>query len=153
MEWLYSIVSNPFLIIGVSSWFIAQVLKIIIHTIMYKKLDLTRMYGDGGMPSGHSATVSSVAAAAGLVYGTGSYEFALAMIFAIIVCHDAMGVRRETGRQAVVINEIIRTFSIVSDEKLPEENLKELVGHSPVQVFAGIIIGICNAFLMHSLLF
>ena len=153
MNWVIDLFTNPYLITALSSWGVAQIIKMIIHAVVNKKFDITRLFGDGGMPSGHSATVSSVAAVAGLVYGTGSFEFAIAMVFAIIVCHDAMGVRRETGRQAVVINEIIRTFSIVSDEKLPEENLKELVGHSPVQVFAGIIIGICNAFLMHSLLF
>ncbi len=105
------------------------------------------------MPSGHSATASSLAVAAALSYGFSSFEFALSCIFAIVVCHDAMGVRRETGKQAVVLNEIIKTFSIISNKKLPEENLKEFVGHSPVQVTAGIIIGVSNALVLNWLFF
>jgi len=150
MNWFIDLITNPFLVVGISSWFAAQVFKIIIHSIVNKKIDLTRLYGDGGMPSGHSATVSSVAVYAALIYGTASFEFALAAVLALIVCHDAMGVRRETGKQAVVINEIVRTFSIISDKKLPEENLKEFVGHSPVQVAAGVIIGVTNAFILHA---
>ncbi len=127
---------------------IAQIFKVIIHAGVTRKFDIRRLFGDGGMPSGHSATVSGLAVTAALVYGTGSFEFAFALVFAIIVCHDAMGVRRETGKQAVVLNEIIKTFSIISDKKLPEENLKEFVGHSPVQVSAGVLVGISNAFVM-----
>ena len=76
-----------------------------------KSIDFTRLIGDGGMPSGHSATVSSLATAAALVYGLGSFEFAMAFIFAIVVCKDAMGVRLETGRQAVIINDIVEAFN------------------------------------------
>ena len=113
--------------------------------IVHKKFDASRLIGDGGMPSGHSATVSSVATMALWHFGTGSFEFALSLILAIIVCHDAMGVRRETGKQAVVLNEIIETFNILSKDENPEAKLKEFVGHTPIQVAAGIIIGILNA--------
>ena len=104
MNWFQELLSNPFLLIGLSSWFWAQLIKTIIHAIVTKSIDFTRLIGDGGMPSGHSATVSSLATAAALVYGLGSFEFAMAFIFAIVVCKDAMGVRLETGRQAVIIN-------------------------------------------------
>ena len=102
MDWLKDFFTNPFLLTSLGSWFIAQVLKTIIHLIIYKKLDFERMYGDGGMPSGHSATVSSLATMCGLSFGFGSVEFAIAGILAVIVCHDATGVRRETGKHAEV---------------------------------------------------
>ena len=153
MEWLYDLVTNPFLITGVSSWLIAQVLKVIIHWIIYKKLSIERLFGDGGMPSGHSATVSSLAVMCALVCGTGSVEFAIAALLAIIVCHDATGVRRETGKQAVLLNEIIKAFTELGEDKLPEVKLKEFVGHTPVQVIFGILIGVVNAFIMYAVLF
>lgn len=150
MDWLLDLVTNRFLITGVSSWAVAQVLKTIIHFIIYKKFDISRLFGDGGMPSGHSATVTSIAVAAALFYGTGSFEFAIAAILAIIVCHDAMGVRLETGKQAVIINELVKAFNILSAQDLSEEvKLKEFVGHTPIQVLAGMLIGVLNALVMH----
>ncbi|MBE6960095.1 MAG: divergent PAP2 family protein [Ruminococcaceae bacterium] len=152
MNWLYDLVTNPFLITPVSSWLIAQVLKVIIHGIIYKKLSFERLFGDGGMPSGHSATVSSLAVMCALACGTGSVEFAIAAILAIIVCHDATGVRRETGKQAVLLNELIKAFEVLGEDKLPEVKLKEFVGHTPIQVIFGILIGVANAFIMYAVL-
>ena len=153
MEWLLDLVTNPFLITSIASWGIAQVIKLIIHAIIYKKLDWERLVGDGGMPSGHSATVASLAVMCALVCGPGSVEFAITAILAIIVCHDATGVRQETGKQAVVINEIIKAFKELEKDELPEVKLKEFVGHTPVQVIAGTLIGVANAFLMYWLMF
>lgn len=153
MSWLIELITNPFMITGVSSWFIAQVLKTIIHLIINKKLDLGRMVGDGGMPSGHSATVTSVATLAALVFGPGSFEFAIGFILAIIVCHDATGVRRETEKQALLIDELVKAFAELSEEKLPEVKLKKFVGHTPVQVLAGITLGLINSIVMYFLLF
>lgn len=153
MDWLYDLVTNPFLITGVGSWFVAQVLKVIIHAIICKKLSFERLFGDGGMPSGHSATVSSLAVMCALVCGTSSVEFAIAGILAIIVCHDATGVRRETGKQAVLLNELIKAFKELEGDKLPEVKLKEFVGHTPIQVIFGILIGVSNAFIMYAILF
>ena len=153
MDWLTRMITNPFLITGLTSWFAAQVLKTVIHFIIHKKLDLHRLFGDGGMPSGHSATVTSLAVMSALVYGTGSFEFALSAILAIIVCHDAMGVRLETGKQAVILNTLLEIIDVLTTEKLPEVKLKEFVGHTPVQVLAGILVGGINAAVMHSLLF
>jgi len=148
MQWLYGILSNQFFIVSVSSWFVAQFLKTLIYAIEHKKLDLSRLFGDGGMPSGHSATVSSLAMLAALVYGTDSFQFAVTVILAIIVCHDAMGVRLETGKQAIVINELVEAFDLLSPKKFSEANLKEFVGHTPIQVIAGILLGIVNACVM-----
>lgn len=154
MDWFLELISNRFLITGLSAWAVAQVLKTVIHYFIYKKLDVSRLFGDGGMPSGHSATVTSVATAAAMTYGFGSFEFAVAAILAIIVCHDAMGVRLETGKQAVVINELVKAFNVLSDQDLSEEvKLKEFVGHTPIQVIAGITLGILTAIGMHFLFF
>jgi len=152
MQWLYDLITNPFLITSISSWFVAQVLKAILYWIIYKKLVWERFVGDGGMPSCHSATVSSLAVICGLICGTGSAAFAISVILAIVVCHDAMGVRRETGKQAVVLNDLIEAFNGLSKDGLPEVKLKEFVGHTPIQVLAGILIGVANAFLMYSIL-
>ena len=149
MNWFQKLLSNPFLLIGLSSWFWAQLIKTIIHAIVTKSIDFTRLIGDGGMPSGHSATVSSLATAAALVYGLGSFEFAIALVFAIVVCKDAMGVRLETGKQAAIINDIVEAFNSLASEKLPEAKLKEFVGHTPLQVIAGILLGVANTFIMY----
>ena len=148
-DWLYALVTNRFLIIGLTSWLWAQVLKTIIYAFMNKKLDLSRLVGDGGRPSGHSATVATTAL---LCYGPGSFQFAISLILAIVVCKDAMGVRLETGKQAVMLNEMMRVFNVLtSSEQLPEVKLKEFVGHTPIQVMAGILLGIANAVVMYEL--
>ena len=149
MDWLWDLITNRFFIVSVSSWFVAQFLKTVIYAIENKKWDWTRLFGDGGMPSGHSATVSSLAMLSALTFGFGSFEFAVTSILAIIVCHDAMGVRLETGKQAVKINEILEAFELLAPDKISEANLKEFVGHTPIQVMAGILLGIANAIVMH----
>lgn len=153
MNHFYDILTNPFLITGICSWFIAQLLKTIIHFIINKKFDIHRLFGDGGMPSGHSATVTSLATISALVYGTGSFEFAVTAILAIIVCHDAMGVRLETGKQAVVLNDLIEIIDMLTTEKVPEVRLKEFVGHTPIQVLAGILVGVSNAVFMYNMIY
>lgn len=146
MQWLIDLLTNPFLLVSLCSWFVAQVLKVIINACIHKKVIWERLVGDGGMPSGHSATVSSLAVFTGLYYGFGTFQFAVTAILAVIVCHDAMGVRQETGKQAMMLNEIVQ---ILEAEDLPEVKLKELVGHTPLQVIAGILIGIANACFMY----
>ena len=152
MEWFLQLAGNPYLITALSAWFFAQLIKTILYAVMNGGLRLERLFGDGGMPSGHSATVTSLAMFCALMHGTGSHEFAVAAILAIIVCHDAMGVRLETGKQAAVINEIVRSFSLLAEENLPEVKLKEFVGHTPIQVMAGILIGVINACVMFFLI-
>ena len=150
MQWLFDMFTNPFLLTSLSSWFIAQLLKVIINAVVHKKIIWERLFGDGGMPSGHSATVSSLAIFTALTYGTASFQFAVCFILSIIVCHDAVGVRQATGKQAVMHNEIIQ---ILESEDLPEVKLKELVGHTPLQVTMGILIGIVNACVMYYFVF
>ena len=152
MQWFIDLISNRYLITGLSSWLIAQVLKVIIHSIVHKEFDIHRLHGDGGMPSGHSALVSSLATVCALSHGLASFPFGVTFVLAIIVCHDATGVRQETGKQAVVIKEIIRAFEELTSEDLPEVKLKEFVGHTPIQVYAGILLGVINAIVQYFLL-
>ena len=153
MTWLTDLLTNPFLITSTSSWFIAQLLKVIINFCITKKIVWERLFGDGGMPSGHSATVSSLAMFAALRCGVGSFEFAVCAILAIIVCHDATGVRQEAGKQAVIINEMVEKFEKLLKQEITDIDLKELVGHTPLQVAAGILLGVGNALLMHFVFF
>ena len=153
MNWLQELITNRFLITGISSWFLAQLAKTIIHAIINKKLVLERMVGDGGMPSGHSATVTSLAVISALSFGFNSFQFAVTALLATIVCHDAMGVRLETGKQAQIINEMMEAFEVWTKKELPEVKLKEFVGHTPIQVIAGILLGIANACVMHFFVF
>lgn len=148
MGWLVDLFSNPFLITSTLAWLVAQVMKVIINAFINRKLDWERLVGDGGMPSGHSATVSSLATITGLLCGLRSYEFGISAILAIIVCHDAMGVRREAGRHAKVLNELQKAFEELMNEDLPDVALKEFVGHTPIQVCAGILIGILTGSIM-----
>ncbi|MBE6533163.1 MAG: divergent PAP2 family protein [Ruminococcaceae bacterium] len=140
--------TNPFLLIPIISWAIAQILKTVINAIMNKKVELSRLVGDGGMPSGHSATVTSLAALCGLKAGFGSAHFAIAAILAVIVMHDALGVRRETGKQAVSIikiSELLNDYFSEQDTNLKTDKLKVLVGHTPLQVLCGAVLGIIVA--------
>ena len=153
MEQFIEFVKNPFFVIPFMSWGIAQVLKVIINYCVTRELNWERLFGDGGMPSGHSATVSAMAAMCFLTYGAGSFEFAISLMLMIIVCHDATGVRLETGKQAVIIKEMIRSIEILTNKDLPEVKLKEFVGHTPFQVLAGITIGVVNAIVAYYFIF
>lgn len=146
-EQLYN---NKILMSAVTGWFVAQVLKTIIHMIISRKFSAERLVGSGGMPSSHSSTVCALTAATYLEYGLSGYEFAIAATFAIVVMYDAMGVRRETGRQARILNEMIGLFADMGNSfKTPEEKLKEFVGHTPLQVLMGAILGIFIAVLIY----
>lgn len=140
--------TNRVLMAGITGWFIAQVLKMIIHSIINHGVDWERLIGDGGMPSAHSATVTAMAGTSAAAYGVGSFEFAISAMVAIIVMHDAMGVRLETGKQAKVINEMVQLFEDLGKPQLSmEKKLKEFVGHTPFQVLCGFLIGILVAVL------
>lgn len=154
MDYLSAILNNYLLISAISGWFIAQVLKTLIDLAITKSFSAERLTGAGGMPSAHSATVCALATAAALKYGLNSEVFAISAILAIIVMYDARGVRRETGNQAVILNQIIDYFNNKSPEKIAftEDNLKELIGHTPLQVIAGALLGIIVGFVAHAIL-
>jgi len=141
------LLQNKLLTTALFSWGISQVLKVIINLITSKSFSLERLFGDGGMPSSHSATVSSLATATALYYGLDSPYFAISCVFALIVMHDAKGVRLETGKQAKMLNEMLST--LLDREVKPEEKLKELVGHTPLQVLMGCLLGIFLAFVFY----
>lgn len=145
-EMIAQIIGNKIIQTGAIAWVCSQVIKTILHLIVNKKIVWERLIGDGGMPSSHSATVVSVALATGFAAGWDSPVFAVAVFFAIVVMHDARGVRRETGKQAVVINDMLEFFEQMGAGTLtPEQTLKEFVGHTPLQVAAGAILGIIVA--------
>lgn len=148
-----SIFENVVFIAAASGWLIAQVLKTLIHMLFTKKFVAERLIGSGGMPSSHSSTVCAMTTAACIIYGAQSFEFAISLILALIVMYDAMGVRRETGIQAKLINEMMDAFAEMGNNNLsPDEKLKEFVGHTPLQVLAGAILGILIALLICSFL-
>ena len=140
--------TNKILISAVLGCTIAQVLKTLIFLCINKPFRAERLVGGGGMPSSHSATVCALATAAGITCGLGSIEFAICFIFAMLVMYDAMGVRRETGIQAQVLNEMMDWFKHMGKDASVEEKLKEFVGHTPIQVYVGAILGIIIACLV-----
>ncbi len=146
------ILGNKILDVVVVAWFIAQFYKVVSSIIFEKKINIQRFWETGGMPSSHSATVSSLATAVGIAQGINSVYFAISVIFAIIVMHDASGIRRAAGKQAGVLNALGKSLSNLFEEKFHQEQLKELLGHTPVEVMAGAILGIVVAFLMKSYL-
>jgi acid phosphatase family membrane protein YuiD len=148
LEYLLDIVRNGALVVPTVSWLVAQLLKAVIDAAVSKTFKVSRLVGDGGMPSGHSATVMSLATIVGLTEGFGSISFAIAVIFAIVVMHDAIGVRREAGKQARMIIsmvDVLGDYLIEKDKKIKDEKLKVLVGHTPLQVVCGALLGLAIA--------
>lgn len=137
--------NNLWLWIPVITWFLVQFLKVIFELLKYKKLNLRRMWGSGGMPSSHSALVCSLATSIGLTEGVGSQLFAITVALAAIVMYDASGVRRAAGKQAKILNQIIENEG---ENINVQEKLIELLGHTPLEVYVGAAIGIAMAILL-----
>ena len=137
METLLRLLSNRILITAILTWTVSQTIKTVLHAVINHGIDWKRLWGDGGMPSTHSATVTSAATACGILYVLDSAVFALGVLLAFITCHDAMNSRREIGKQAAVIKELAR-----EQESDLDIALKEFVGHTPSQVVAGIVLGL-----------
>lgn len=147
MNFLKELVLNKPLIIAAMSWLTAGVLKMLVELKMNKKLVISRVVGAGGMPSSHTATVVALSIALGYYEGLRSAAFALSVIFTIIVIHDAVGVRLETGKQAKVLNTMI--FETNTFKELDFETaLKEYVGHTPSQAFVGALVGVLVSIFM-----
>ena len=145
--------SNQVLVSACLGWLVAQVLKTIIDMWATGSFKVERMYGNGGMPSSHSATVCAMVTSTLFAYGVGSFEFAVTFILALVVMIDAMGVRRETGKQAKVINSMVELFnSLGRGELTPEETLKEFVGHTRRQVVVGAVLGGVIALVMNRII-
>ncbi len=146
-EIFIQISQNRVFIITLYAWIIAQTLKVIIGVIRQRRFDFRWLIGTGGMPSSHAAGAACLATILGLEYGFNSAYFALAASFAIVVMFDAQGVRRATGRQARILNKI--TDDIYWQGRTSEGRLRELIGHTPIEVFAGGLLGIAVAFWLH----
>ncbi|MFC1965355.1 divergent PAP2 family protein [Chloroflexota bacterium] len=142
---LHEIITNKVLIIPICSWVIAQLLKVIVRLIQKKQLDLRYLVGSGGMPSSHSAFVSALATSVGLIEGWGSIAFGISAIFTLVVIYDAAGVRRSVGQQSVVLNRIIKELASRRPMFELGRDLRELVGHTQLQVIIGVLIGIAIA--------
>lgn len=141
-----AILGNHLLTSAFLGWASAQVIKTILYLIVNKKVHFERLIGSGGMPSAHSASVTACAVTAGLVYGLASSQFALAALLACIVMYDACGVRRAVGEHAKHLNEL---HILMTENSSPEEKFKVLIGHTPLQVLIGFIVGVASAAIIH----
>ena len=144
MEILKAIFTNHVLLAPMLTWIISQLIKGLVNLSVYRQFSLERLLGDGGMPSAHSATVMCLMIMVGWTAGFGTPVFALSFIFAAVVMRDAIGVRRETGKQAASIKQLAEAVNNIfrtKDSEIKTENLKLLVGHTPSQVFFGVLVG------------
>lgn len=151
MTLLQQMTANQTLVSGVVGWTVAQALKTLIDIGLNHSFNPERLVGSGGMPSSHSATVCALTTSAGLRYGVGSFEFSVSFLLAMIVMYDAIGVRQETGKQAKVLNRLLFDDLVKLNGEVLQEKLKEYVGHTPIQVAAGSVLGIGIALLMNPL--
>lgn len=140
------ILDNRVLLVALAASVIAQVIKLFVELIRNRKVNLRILVGTGGMPSAHSALVAALATGVGITVGWESAEFAIAFLFALIVMYDAAGVRQAAGKQARILNQIIDEF-FQEKHEFNEARLKELLGHTPVQVVAGSALGIVISYL------
>ena len=144
---LYEIVTNKVLLISISAWAVAQLLKLFFSLAREKRFDLRYFAASGGMPSAHSATVSALATAVAMTQGLGSVAFAITAIVAMVVMYDAAGVRRAVSQQSIILNRVIRELLEKRPRKEVERDLREFIGHTPFQVIAGAVVGILTAWL------
>lgn len=151
-----AILLNFPLISALAAIVIAQVIKVPIHLIFTREFAPGLVFGTGSMPSSHSAAVSALTTAIGITEGVTSVPFAIAFIFSVITMFDALGIRREAGEHAVILNQLVKDFQKIIDEathwdeksdyeKMAE--LKTLLGHKPIEVFVGSLTGVAIAFL------
>ncbi len=144
MQYLQDFLNNRILVAALVAWAIAQAIKAILYTIVNREFKFERLVGSGGMPSSHAATVCAMTTAVAMQFGFASFEFAISFVLTSVVLHDARGVRQEAGKQAVtitaILDHLIKEGTII---ELPEWELKELIGHTPLQVLIGSIMGIC----------
>jgi acid phosphatase family membrane protein YuiD len=131
-----------------SAWLIAQTTKVFIGVIRERRFNFKWFVGTGGMPSSHAAAVGGMATAIAFEFGLHSIFFTFAFMLAVIVISDAQGVRRSSGKQAEILNKILD--DIYWKKKIHEDRLKELLGHTPIQVFTGLIMGIVIVFIFYS---
>jgi acid phosphatase family membrane protein YuiD len=140
MTILPGIFENKILVSAMTAWLVAQIIKVLLNLIFQGRLNLELLLSSGAFPSSHAAIVCALTLGIGKYYGWSSPLFALSAVFAMIVMYDAAGVRWATGKQAEVINKLLERYHVGSD--LSQKKLKELVGHTPFEVFGGALVGI-----------
>ena len=141
------LLSNKPLIAAIIAWALAQLIKVILDSIFSRKLSLKSLVASGGMPSSHSSLVSALTTVIAIQYGLGSAYFAIAAVLSMVVMYDAFNVRRAAGEQAKAINKIFKALmenNFIADEKA----MKEILGHSPLQVLAGFFLGLITGFIV-----
>jgi acid phosphatase family membrane protein YuiD len=147
---LPAIFANRILITALNAWVLAQIIKVPLEFIRLKKWNWSLLLRAGGMPSSHSALVAATAHAIGVLVGFNTPLYALAFILAVIVIYDATGIRRQAGKHAEIINKMIT--DLTSGHPLKEEQLREVLGHTPLEAMAGTLLGIAVAHI-HWVLF
>lgn len=138
--------SNPIIDCALLAWFLAQLIKVVLDLVLLRKLDMQRFVSSGGMPSSHSALVIACTASIGKLYGVQGPAFALAVILSAVVMYDACNVRRSAGDTARLVNQILAHVERLTAEDFAED-LKEVMGHTPLQVLAGALLGLCIGLL------
>lgn len=148
MKYLIDLCNNSIIQTALISWFVAQLLKVFIVLIIERRIDFTRLTGSGGMPSSHSSFTVSLAASIGFIDGFDSVTFGLAAAFSLVVMYDASGVRRSAGQQAAILNKIVEKLG-KEELSATGKKLKELLGHTPMEVLAGAILGLIIAIIRY----
>ncbi|MDO5398906.1 MAG: divergent PAP2 family protein [bacterium] len=149
MSQISGILGNDILWTSLSGWLAAQVIKVILVFITSRKLDFRRLTGSGGMPSSHSAITMSLTMSIGFVHGFDSAMFAVSMILTFVVMYDASGVRRSAGQQAAILNKLVEDWGNGKFNNT-DKKLKELLGHTPLEVIAGAILGTLIAVIKYA---
>lgn len=144
-SFLTAVVDNKILMVSMIAWILAQLLKMLVYYCILKEFSIERMFGAGGMPSSHSALVVSLSTAIGMVEGVESTNFAIAVVLAGVVMYDATGVRQAAGKHAKAINRIVKQLS--SKHTFDDISLKELLGHTPIEVIVGALLGFFVAYI------
>lgn len=147
MSSLKSFFSNEILVSASLAWLLAQLIKIFTHRIKKHEFSFALFVSSGGMPSSHSSAVCAMTTSTALVSGLGSPEFAIAFIVSLVVMYDAAGVRRAAGEQAKTLNRLVQHL-LKGRTDIANKDLKELIGHTPVEVFAGAALGIIIALVI-----
>lgn len=146
MSIISELFNNAILISAVAAWLIAQIIKVIVNVVLFKKVNLKLILSSGGFPSAHSAAVSALSFGIAKYYGWDSPIFAVSVVFSSVVLYDAAGVRRAAGKQAAVLNQLVERLQAIPN--FDQNRLKELIGHTPLEVVGGVCVGIIVGLLL-----
>jgi acid phosphatase family membrane protein YuiD len=133
---------------GIIAWVVAQGIKVAVNTVRTHTFDFRFLYSPGGMPSSHTAAACAVSTSVGVLDGLGSTLFAVTVLVAFVIMYDARGVRHAAGQQARILNQIVEALR--TQHRLPPHKLAELLGHTELEVVAGLLLGVAVALLMHA---